>query len=481
MILETERPEIREPIGVLGFGVEGKSTCAYLLARGFKDITVFDRKAPEGLDPRLKYAAQAAGETYLAGISGMRTLFRSAGIRPDLPEIEALLGRGGTLTSQIGLAFSLAGRDRIIGVTGTLGKGTACSLLHAMLAQAGIKAKLGGNIGVPALDLAASLEKDEFLILELSSFQLSALPASPAVAVALRTTSEHLDWHVDNDEYWRHKANIAAHQGAKDLLVYCADAPGSAWIATQSRARKIAFGSPARDGNPAPEVRIEPGPGGGAVAWVTRGLTIPLSATRLKGAFNLENVAAAGTVALELGASAEAVRAAAAAFAGLEHRLEFVRETRGIAFYNDSYATRPEASMGAVAALSDKPLGLVLGGSEKHADFRDLAVKIASSPHVRALALIGETRERIHAELLRACGDNSGGGSGDAQSATTRAQTAALPFDIRLCRSLEEAMEFLLAAIPGGYIALSPACASFGLFENYKERGKAFKRMVQAL
>jgi UDP-N-acetylmuramoylalanine--D-glutamate ligase len=453
MILEAERPEIREPIGVLGFGVEGQSTCAYLLARGFTDITVFDRKPPATLDARLKYGGQ--GENYLGGLSAMRTVFRSAGVRPDLPEITELLARGGTLTSQIGLAFALAGRHRIVGVTGTLGKGTACSLLHAMLSAAGIKSRLGGNIGVPALDVASSLAQDERLILELSSFQLSALPASPSVAVVLRTTTEHLDWHVDRDEYWLHKSNLAAHQNEDDLLIYCADAPGSAWIAERSPARKLAYGTGASAG-----ARIE----NGAVTWVTRGLTIPLSSTRLKGGFNLENIAAAGSAALELGASTEAVRSAAEAFAGLEHRLEFVREARGISFYNDSYATRPEASIGAIDALKDAPLGLVLGGSEKHADFRDLADKIAASPHVRAVALIGETRERIRDELLRA---------------DARSMPAGL--EIRSCRGLEEAMEFLLSAIPQGYIALSPACASFGLFENYKERGKAFKRMVQAL
>src|SRR6185295_9073034 len=131
--------------------------------------------------------------------------------------------------------------------------------------------------------------------------------------------SEHLDWHTDQAEYWAHKGNIAARQGEKDLFVYCADAAGSAWMATRTRARKIGFGAQA-------EVRIADG----AATWVTRGLTIPLASTRLKGEFNLENVAAAGTIALELGADPQAVKKAAETFNGLEHRLEFVREARGI-------------------------------------------------------------------------------------------------------------------------------------------------------
>lgn len=457
MIKEQDRPELREPIGVLGYGVEGMSTCAFLLARGYRDITVFDRKRPRDLDPRIRYDEGRGGD-YLAGLAGMRTVFRSAGIRPDLPGMIEFLGRGGTLTSQTGLAFHLAGRERIIGVTGTLGKGTCCSLLHAMLAEAGIAASLGGNIGVPALDLAASLPPDGKLILELSSFQLSTLAVSPAFAAVLKTTSEHLDWHADRDEYWLHKANLVSSQTEGDFLTYYdgADAPGSAWIAARSPARKLAYGSGVK-GKAA--VRIEKD----EIRWTERGFSLPLASTRLTGAFNLENLAAAGTLALELGAEPRHILAAAAGFAGLEHRLEFVRELRGVSFYNDSYATRPEASMGAIQALSGAPLGLILGGSDKQADFSDLARLIAASPHIAAIALIGQTAEKLESDL-RAAGFPRPGSEGP-----------------RKCSSLEEALEYLHAKVERGAIALSPACASFGMFENYKERGKAFKRLAAGL
>lgn len=467
MIKESANPVLQEPIGVLGYGVEGQSTCRFLLERGFRDIVVFDRTAPKDPDPRLRHAAIGPGGNYLEGLPAMKTVFRSAGVRPDLPELEAFLARGGTLTSQVGLAFHLAGRERIIGVTGTVGKGTCCSILLDMLLASGIKARLGGNIGVPALDLAASLAADELLILELSSFQLSALPVSPRMAIVLRTTSEHLDWHVSQEEYWRHKANLVAHQQPGDLLVYCADAPGSAWMAALGDARKIAYGRSA-------EIRLD----AESLAWVTRKFTLGLAETRLKGAFNLENLAPAAAVALELGADPARVKAAAAGFRGLEHRLEFVREHGGISYYNDSYATRPEATLGAVEALKDGPLGLILGGSEKHADFRELAAAIAASGHVKAIALIGQTADRLEAELLRA-GVGGRGGAGSAGAG-----------GMRIFPSLEAAVGFLVEAVgkaapdaAGGTpsIVLSPACASFGMFENYKERGKAFKRLVQGL
>jgi UDP-N-acetylmuramoylalanine--D-glutamate ligase len=453
--LESARPALAEPIGILGYGVEGESTLRYLRARGFSDITVFDRKAPPGLGASVRYAGPGDGSPhgYLHGLEAMRTVFRSAGVRPDLPPLADFAAKGGTLTSQTGLAFALAGSDRIIGVTGTVGKGTCCSLLEAMLAEAGIPARLGGNIGVPALELAGALAEGERLILELSSFQLSTLAQSPALAAVLRTTTEHLDWHPDRDEYWLHKSRLVSRQSPSDAVAYCADAEGSAWIASLSPGRKLPFGKDA-------EIRIE----GDSVAWTRRGFRIPLSATRLTGAFNLENIAAAGALALEAGAEPRHVIAGAMAFNGLEHRLEFVRERNGLSFYNDSYATRPEASIGAVRALSGRPLGLILGGSEKHADFSELAAAVASAPQLEAVALIGQTAGRLE-EALRAAGLPRAGGSPG----------------LKACAGLEDAVAFLMERVPRGSLLLSPACASFGLFENYKERGKAFKKLVNGL
>ncbi len=539
MIKEAAHPRIQEPIGILGYGVEGESTCRYLLGRGFADLTVFDRKRPENLDSRLRYAGTGEGDSdksdgaridagsgvavggpsgtdYLALLPRMRTVFRSAGVRADHPRIREFLAGGGILTSQTGLAIELAGRHRIIGVTGTLGKGTCCSLLEAMLRAAGIPVRLGGNIGVPALDLAAGLAPEEKLILELSSFQLSTLAVSPAYVAVLRTTSEHLDWHADQNEYWLHKSHLVAGQTAGDFLVYCADAPGSAWIAAQSPARKRAYG---HSGSPGVDAAATAGSLENAVASIGRletmgavastdavattdgpcgagtdavatagngitddgitlagkearfakeGFTVPLSATRLTGAFNLENVAAAGALALALGAQPEHVLAAAGAFAGLEHRLEFVRRIGPVDFFNDSYATRPEATLGALSALSERPLGLILGGSEKFADFSELARAAAVATHLRAIALIGQTAPRLQSDLNQA------------REALPADSRSAAP-EIRLCDSLETALRFLRSTVTDGAIALSPACASFGMFANYKERGKAFKKLVMGL
>jgi UDP-N-acetylmuramoylalanine--D-glutamate ligase len=438
---------LASPIGILGFGVEGKSTLRWLLKNGATSIHVFDRQAPADLPAGVHYAG--SGETYLAGLETMATVFRTAGIRPDLPELAAAAAKGCKITSQIETAIEVIGRDRVIGVTGTLGKGTTCSLLEAMLDAAGIPCVLGGNIGTAALDAIETLPEKALLILELSSFQLSSLKVSPARAAILRTTIEHLDWHVSRREYWEHKANLVRHQKPGDFTVWCADVEGSRFIASQSPARKRSYGSE----------------GGlwireGMLDFVREGRKLAASECAIPGSFNLENIAAAAALALDCGASLDAVLGAARAFKGLEHRLEFVREFDGIGYYNDSYATRPDATQGAISALSQSPLGLILGGSDKGVDFAYLARVITASPHIRAIALIGETAEKIGAAL----------------------QAASATPTLKYCQALPDSLAFLREQLgKEGNIALSPACASFGLFANYKERGKIFKKLVQEL
>jgi UDP-N-acetylmuramoylalanine--D-glutamate ligase len=457
-----------EPVAVLGYGVEGSSTLRHLLRQGYHDIVVLDRSAPAETLP--EGVLGIFGPDYLKALgpdSKIRTVFRAPGVRPFVPEIEGFVARGGKLTSQVEAAFALLGRARIAGVTGTVGKGTCCSLLAAMLDAADIPYRLAGNIGVPpldALDDFGNLPNDALLLLELSSFQLCTLRESPALAIVLRTTTEHLDWHATQREYWEHKANLVRFQKIEDVCIYFADAEGSAWIGTLGAGRKIPVGEGSVAGNAqGASARLTETAAELKDVGALRGqppLELPLAETQMTGSFNLENIAAAAAAALELGASADAVRAGSRAFAPLEHRIEFVRETNGIRYFNDSYATRPEATLAAVTAFHD-PLGLILGGSEKFADFSELARALSQQPHLRAIALIGQTAERLESEL--------------------RSAEAFEGREIRRCEGLAEAVEFLRGEIKAGAILLSPACASFGLFANYKERGKAFKRIVNAI
>lgn len=442
------RPEWKEPIAVLGYGVEGKSTLRHLLRWGYRKIVVLDGAKPSDALPA---GVQGFfGPDYLRGLTGVKTAIRSPGLRPFIPEIEAFIESGGLLTSQVEAVFSILGPKRIIAVTGTVGKGTCCSLLSAMLEKGNLPHQLAGNIGVPSLDALESLREEEILLLELSSFQLSTLAQSPGIAIVLRTTIEHLDWHDSQQEYWNHKANLTRHQRAGDICIFFADAVGSAWIGSLGSGEKIPVG---RTGM----MRISEE----TLEWPEHGFRLRLDETKMPGAFNLENIGAAAAAALLLGVSPEAVRSAACDFAPLEHRLEFVRKVGEVAYYNDSYATRPEASLAAVRAMRGQPLGLILGGSEKFADFTEFATELASEQHLRAIALIGQTAQRLEGELKTA---------GALKDRT-----------YRVCGSLEEAVEFLKAEISSGVILLSPACASFGLFANYKERGYAFKRLVSQI
>ncbi len=488
-----------EPVAVLGYGVEGRSTVQHLRRRGYRDLVVLDRQQPsDTLPDGVRGVFGAHHLDALAG-EGIRTVFRAPGVRPFVREIDAFRARGGLLTSQVEAVFALLGRARIAGVTGTVGKGTCCSLLSAMLTEAGIPHRLAGNIGVPPLDALAdftngTLPPDAVLVLELSSFQLCTLRESPRVAVVLRTTTEHLDWHADRAEYWDHKANLVRFQQADDVVVSYDGVEGSRWMGGLGAGRRVSLraapsgvhsGDGSGDG-------VEHGAENGAVpapdtaediirltaaeaVWTHRSFRLALADTHMTGAFNLENVAAAAAAAFALGASPEAVRAGARRFEPLEHRIEFVRAHGGIRYFNDSYATRPEAALAAVRAFRppmdglrpapgdapSPPLGLILGGSEKNADFTELAHALRDEPHVRAIAFIGHTAARLEGEL-EAAGALAGRAS-------------------RRCASLEEALTWLRGEVREGIILLSPACASFGLFANYKERGKAFKRLVNAL
>jgi UDP-N-acetylmuramoylalanine--D-glutamate ligase len=179
----------------------------------------------------------------------------------------------------------------------------------------------------------------------------------------------------------------------------------------------------------------------------------------MSGGFNLENIAAAAALAKRAGAPDTAIFSAAKSFKGLEHRLEFVLEKNGLAFYNDSYATRPEATCGALHSFHDRPIGLILGGSEKFADFSPLVSQIAVQPNIAAIALIGDTATRLEKSLKE--GVPSG------------------KISIRICYDLPSSLSFLTEIVSSGVVLLSPACASFGLFDNYKDRGNKFKALVE--
>jgi UDP-N-acetylmuramoylalanine--D-glutamate ligase len=420
---------LKQPIGILGFGAEGQSTLKFLQESGIKNISVFDKKN---------------GENYLDNLHTCKTIIRSAGVYPLQKEILNAQAKGAELTSQIEIFFDIMQSDypciKIIGVTGTLGKGTCVSMLAHCLKALNIPCAIGGNFGTPALDLLQHKEllsnKNSVLVLELSSFQLMTLRTSPHIGVVLQTTSEHLDWHISVEQYRDAKANLVRWQKAKDYCIYNAASEGAVQIAMQSGGIKKPFET----------------------------LQILLKEYKVAGAHQLQNMAAA-TLALEcLGLDASACLNALKTYEGLPLRLQNIgtktSKNKTLTFYNDSYSTRPEATIAAAKAM-DKPFTLILGGSEKNADFTELSQALAQNNLLRGIALIGATAERMQKSL-------------QAYDGSKRL--------LQIFENLDTAFEWCCETAPNnGIVLLSPACASFGLFSNYKERGEKFTQLFSQI
>ncbi|MBW2277402.1 MAG: UDP-N-acetylmuramoyl-L-alanine--D-glutamate ligase, partial [Deltaproteobacteria bacterium] len=352
---------VQEPVAVLGVGVEGKATIDYLLGQGVSDISARDRQTVEGLPGGVQ---TVFGEGYDRGLDRFATVFRSPGIRPDHRSLVHAAAAGARITSALSCFMERCPARAVIGVTGTVGKGTTASLTAAALEAAGITAHLGGNIGLSPLEFLDRVQPDHVVVLEISSFQAMDISTPPDVGVILKTTSEHLDWHSDVGEYRRAKANLVARQSADDVVVLNADSEGSVEIASASEGRRLAYSL---------EDPVEQGLFLGEDGFVLRlddresRLPIDIRSVCLPGRFNLQNVAAALLASMSVGAAIDPICAAAQSFTSLPHRLELVANHGGVRYVDDSYATRPEAALAALSAMDDAPLALILGGSEKHA------------------------------------------------------------------------------------------------------------------
>jgi UDP-N-acetylmuramoylalanine--D-glutamate ligase len=459
---------------VLGLGTEGRALCRYLRRHGVA-VLACDRQPPEALAAVIEELRPLGvefhlGPDYLSRLSEAEAIYRSPGIPLSRPEIQAAAAAGIPISSQIKLFFDLCPAP-VIGVTGTKGKGTTTVLIAEMLRDGPRRVFVGGNIGAPPIDYLEELTPEDLVVLELSSFQLQDLHRSPHVAVVLNITSDHLDYHGTREEYLRAKQSIVRHQTAADVAVVNADYPEAAHFADLTPARVLFF---SRQGAVVPGVYVEQ-----EQLWLhlegSRQRLCAVSEVRLRGRHNLENLAAALAAARTMGAAWDRLRQVARTFPGLEHRLEPVGEIDGVSFYNDSFSTTPETTIAALQSFTE-PLLLIAGGSDKGADFTALGEEIVRRP-VKRLVLIGDTAGRIEA-AVRAALERQGkqGQDGATEAAGNRG-----PEVVYGGRTMEEIMAAATAtAAAGDVVLLSPACASFGLFQNYKDRGQQFKAWVQA-
>ena len=444
-------------IALLGLGSENRALGEFLRSRGVR-FSVCDRRgAPDFA--ALTSAWQDSvdrwilGADYLAHLGEFDLAFRTPGLPWLGPELSQARGEGLEVSSQTRLFFACSPAP-ILGVTGTKGKGTTVALIAEIL-RCDPHVRVGGNIGLPPISFVDELRRRNLVVLELSSFQLQDLDRSPQTAVVLGITQDHLDHHRDHREYVEAKKCICRHQGAADTLIVAQDCAEARGFAGASPARRLAF---SRRGEVEEGAWIE-----GGVLWLRlpgagKEEICPAREIRLRGPHNHENVAAAAAAAAAVGASTAQIAAGIRSFAGLEHRLEEVCRVDDVLYCNDSLATTPEATAAALRSF-EQPTILIAGGSSKGADFAALAAAIVGSG-VKAVILMGQEEQRIRAAIERT-GEFSGDlvtGCRDMAAAVTAARDRTRAGDL---------------------VLLSPGCASFGMFEDYRDRGAQFKRLVQ--
>lgn len=426
-------------VAIAGYGVEGEANYKYWANLG-AEITIFDAKeTPDS--PLPDGVAAVLGEHSFDDVKGFDLVVRTASLRPDS------INTDGKIWSATNEFFAKC-PAKIIGVTGTKGKGTTCSLIAEILQNDNKTVHLVGNIGVPALEVLPAITPDDIVVFELSSFQLWDLEKSPQTAVVLMIEPDHMDVHSSMEEYVGAKANIAKHQDSDDLIVYHPNNRYAAQIAQQSPADKKQYMTPSGAYIIGGQIVV----GDVAVAKVEE--------VSLVGGHNLENVCAAITATWEHSKNVTAIQYAIKDFKGLPHRLELVRELDGVQYFNDSYSSAPGATIAAIRSFTDPEI-LICGGFDRGLDYAELAQAIAEQKNMKKVVLIGQTKEKIAAAL-----DEVGFGEYEVLQTTEFVQIIA------------HAQQ---AAQSGDIILLSPGCASFDMFKNFQERGEHFRKIVGEL
>jgi UDP-N-acetylmuramoylalanine--D-glutamate ligase len=441
-------------VTVVGLARSGVAACRLLRALGAR-VTGTDARAAAMLSPEARALATEGVRLVVEGhppeaFAGAELVIVSPGVPADHPALAECRARSVPVLGEVELAFRTMAAE-FVAITGTNGKTTTTALTGALLAESGRPVFVGGNIGRPLAAEALDFPADGWVVAEVSSFQLETTDAfRPHVAAVLNVTPDHLDRHGSLAAYAEAKARIFRAQGPEDWAVLNADDPGAAALASRVKRRLLWFS------------RRGPVPQG---AWVRDGwLTLrlgggdqavcPVGEIFLRGAHNLENVLAATACAGALGVPPERLRLAIRAFRAVPHRIEWIRERAGVAFYNDSKGTNVDATLKALAAF-DEPIVLIAGGRDKGQRFDALAD--AARGRVKAAIVIGEGRATLGATLR----------------AVTRVEDAA---------SMGEAVRRAAAlAVAGDVVLLSPACASFDLFLDYEHRGEVFAEEVRAL
>jgi len=449
-------------VAVLGYGQEGKAVTKYLMKHGVTPV-LFDQRPWENWDKIEKLEVEKLGAHFIFGpdvfkeLRGFDVAFRSPGIKiADLAEVLGSydpktdsLNYGGQksilLTSQTKWFIEHC-PAKIVGVTGTKGKGTTSALTYEMLKADRKNVYLTGNIGkTQPMEILDDLKANDWIVYELSSFQLQDLNQSPHIGVVLMVTSEHLDYHKSQNEYLEAKSAIAKFQTADDVAIINAGFENSIKIGEQGRGQRRYFST-----QRTADCYVE-----NDLIYLSGEPFIRTDELLLKGKHNWQNVCAAILASDAAGCDHQTIKKVAVEFKGLEHRLEFVAEKGGVKFYNDSFSTTPETAIAAINSFHE-PLIVILGGSSKNSDFDGLGKIISGKKNIKDIILIGQEADRIKSTL---------------------------DIDPRMIIEGAQNMQEIFTQISsvarkGDVVLLSSACASFDMFKNYSDRGQKFKEQV---
>ena len=447
-------------VAIIGLGVSNIPLIDELYKLG-ANITLFNNKDVENLDKtildktyeyKLKFFF---GENYLNKLVGFDVIFRSPSCRPDTPQIEAEVKRGALLTSEIELVLEMC-PGTTIGITGSDGKTTTTSLIYQILKEQGLNCYLGGNIGIPLFTKIKEMKPEDYVVLELSSFQLMTMKVSPQIAVITNVTPNHLDIHKSYDEYKEAKANIFKMQNESDLLVLNYDNDITRNFAKEAKGNVVYFSSKEKLDN---GIILDDG----IIKDCENGLRRHIVNTKnikLRGVHNAENICAA-VAATKRFVSPEIQAKAVSEFSGVEHRLEFVKEINGAKWYNDSIASSPTRTIAGLNSF-DENIVLIAGGYDKHLDYTPIAKPIVEN--VGALILLGQTANKIYSAV------------------TYELKFIKKDLPIYKVNTLEEAVNKAKEVSKKDDVVLfSPASASFDMFKNFEERGNKFKQIVNKL
>lgn len=445
-------------IAMCGIGVSNTPLIMNFLSKG-AIVYACDKRSREQIGSVADEIENAGaelklGEGYLDNLE-VDIIFRTPGMNFNLPELESARKKGIAVTSEMEVFFDLCPAT-IFAVTGSDGKTTTTTLIAKMLEAAGKKVYLGGNIGKPLLPEIENIGPDDFVVAELSSFQLISMRKSPDVAVVTNVAPNHLDIHKDMDEYVEAKKNIILHQNAFSRTVLNRDNDITRSFKGYVRGQSLSFSmeTPLKNG-----AWLD---SDGTIHMAYRGIDAPImhrSEIKILGDHNVENYLAAisavwGYVGMDI------IKKVAAEFAGVEHRIEFVREVNGVKYYNDSIASSPTRTIAGLKAF-DKKVMLIAGGYDKHIPFEPMAPYVIEK--VKTLYLCGHTAEKIEN-----CIRNSKEYNGTPE--------------IKRVENIAAAVQAAHKdAVAGDIVTLSPACASFDAFPNFVARGNYFKELVNKL